>query len=257
MTVTYDPTDPAYFDEADYRAEATRVYDLCQGCRLCWNLCPSFESLFDIVDTKYEGNMELLNHDEQDRIVNECYQCKLCYVKCPYTPDDKHSFQLDFPRLLMRANAIRRKEEGIGFREKMLARPELVGTIAGATAPLTNWANRQPALRAGLELTLGTVALTDLEQGSRNFRTRLRVLRVHGQHPLQRKNGQLRIAGIQGRQPEQVVVFNVAGPGAFQRDQQIERCLGRFLIDQVASLIEHFIGKRGGLQCKTQRSDTK
>jgi Fe-S oxidoreductase len=76
-------------------------------------------------------------------------------VKCPYTPDDKHSFQLDFPRLLMRANAIRRKEEGIGFREKMLARPELVGTIAGATAPLTNWANRRPALRAGLELTLG------------------------------------------------------------------------------------------------------
>ena len=99
------------FDEADYRAEATRIYDLCQGCRLCWNLCPSFESLFDIVDTKYEGNMELLNHDEQDRIVNECYQCKLCYVNCPYIPG-QHEWELDFPRLMLRADAMRHAMTG-------------------------------------------------------------------------------------------------------------------------------------------------
>ena len=40
MTVTYDPKHPEYFDEGDLREELTRVYDLCHGCRLCWNLCP-------------------------------------------------------------------------------------------------------------------------------------------------------------------------------------------------------------------------
>ncbi len=40
MTTTYDPHHPHYFDEPDLRAELGRVYDLCHGCRLCFNLCP-------------------------------------------------------------------------------------------------------------------------------------------------------------------------------------------------------------------------
>ncbi len=45
---------------------------------------------------------------EQDEVVDECYQCKLCFVKCPYVPP--HEWKLDFPRLMMRANAVRRQE---------------------------------------------------------------------------------------------------------------------------------------------------
>ena len=50
MTITYDPKHPKYFDEADVRDELTRVYDICQGCRLCFNLCSSFPTLFEMID---------------------------------------------------------------------------------------------------------------------------------------------------------------------------------------------------------------
>ena len=163
MTVTYDPTDPAYFDEADYRAEATRIYDLCQGCRLCWNLCPSFESLFDIVDTKYEGNMELLNHDEQDRIVNECYQCKLCYVKCPYIPP--HEWALDFPRLMMRGQAIEyRKNGGKGLGDLVLTRTDLFGKLGTTFAPIANtmMGGRNSLPRKMMQAVTGVAAAREL-----------------------------------------------------------------------------------------------
>src|SRR5437764_435748 len=104
MTVTYDPREPAYFDEADLRDELTRVYDLCHGCRLCFNLCPSFPTLFEYIDG-HDGKVDALSTAEQDQVVDECYQCKLCYVKCPYVPP--HEWALDFPRLMLRAAAHR------------------------------------------------------------------------------------------------------------------------------------------------------
>ena len=95
--------------------------------------------------------MRTLGAGEINRVIDTCYQCKLCYVKCPYTPDDQHEFQLDFPRLLLRANAVRKKETGIGLREQLLARPEMIGKLTGATPGLANWANRKPALRVAGE----------------------------------------------------------------------------------------------------------
>ena len=46
----YDITDPLYWDSASFNQELDRVFDVCIGCRLCFNLCPSFPSLFDAVD---------------------------------------------------------------------------------------------------------------------------------------------------------------------------------------------------------------
>ena len=103
MTTTYDPTHPKYLVEEDLRQELERVYDLCHGCRLCFNLCPSFPTLFDFIDAN-DGDVSALTPAEQDKVVDECYQCKLCYVKCPYVPP--HEWELDFPRLMMRAHAV-------------------------------------------------------------------------------------------------------------------------------------------------------
>ena len=115
MTATYDPTDPQYFDEGDLRSELTRVYDLCHGCRLCVSLCPSFPTLFDLIDAR-DGAVEELTPSEQDKVVDECYQCKLCYVKCPYVPP--HEWELDFPRLMSRVHAVRQKQL-VGVRERL------------------------------------------------------------------------------------------------------------------------------------------
>ena len=42
--------DEAWYDEAALDAELRRVFDICHGCRRCFNLCDSFPILFDAVD---------------------------------------------------------------------------------------------------------------------------------------------------------------------------------------------------------------
>jgi len=152
--MSYNPNDPVYWDRKGLEQELERVFEICHGCRLCFNLCPSFPELFNAVDG-HDGDVRNLTAAETDRAVDTCYQCKLCYVKCPYTPDDKHEFQLDFPRLLGRYVAIRRKEKGGSLRSAVLSRPELAGRLAKPTAGMTNWANRQPLVRAVMERVLG------------------------------------------------------------------------------------------------------
>jgi glycerol-3-phosphate dehydrogenase subunit C len=152
--LTYDPNSPVYWDAAALRQELDRVFEICQGCRLCFNLCPSFPELFQAVE-RHDGDVTGLTPGEVDRVIDTCFQCKICYVKCPYTPDDGHEFQLDFPRLLLRANAIRKKARGIDLRSRVLSRPEMLGKMAALTPGLANWANRQPLLRVVMEHTLG------------------------------------------------------------------------------------------------------
>lgn len=152
--LTYNPNDPTYWDKQALHDELERAFEICNLCRLCFNLCPSFPALFNAVDA-HDGDVQKLTASEVDRVIDTCFQCKICHVKCPYTPDDKHEFQLDFPRLLIRANAQRRKERGFELRSWVLSRPEFLGRTAGMCAGVANWANRQPLLRAGLEQALG------------------------------------------------------------------------------------------------------
>src|SRR5580704_10606638 len=157
MTATYDPTDPKYFDPDALREEVDRVFDLCQGCRLCFNLCPSFPTLFEFIDAN-DGDASALSDAQRDQVVDECYQCKLCYVKCPYVPP--HEWELDFPRLMSRVHAVRQKE-GVGVKERLtdqfLARTDALGRVSVATAPVVNWATGTPGSwpRRVMEKTVG------------------------------------------------------------------------------------------------------
>ncbi|HET9077275.1 MAG TPA: heterodisulfide reductase-related iron-sulfur binding cluster [Acidimicrobiales bacterium] len=157
MTVTYDPKHPAYYDQADLRAELTRVYDLCHGCRLCLSLCPSFPTMFNLIDAK-DGDVAALTPQEQDQVVDECYQCKLCYVKCPYIPP--HEWQLDFPRLMLRAEAARPKSIREKVTTQALARTDQTGKLASLAAPLTNAVLSKPGspLRRAIDKVTGIAA---------------------------------------------------------------------------------------------------
>jgi Fe-S oxidoreductase len=152
--LTYNPNERKYWERDALEPEIERIFEICHGCRLCFNLCPSFPELFDAVD-RHDGNVRALTDAETNRVIDTCYQCKICYVKCPYTPDDGHEFQLDFPRLMLRANAVRKQEEGIPLRSKLLARPEELGRLGGMKPGLANWAARQPLLRQIAEATIG------------------------------------------------------------------------------------------------------
>lgn len=153
MTTTYNPHDPAYLDAGDARAERHRVFELCHGCRLCWNLCPSFGSLFDLIDRVVDGDVPALTEAHHDRIVGECYQCKLCYLKCPYVPP--HEWGLDFPRLMLRSLAVHRREGKVARSADMLARTDLQGRVATTLAPVVNRVTRTPVLRRLMERTVG------------------------------------------------------------------------------------------------------
>ncbi|MGB0114435.1 MAG: heterodisulfide reductase-related iron-sulfur binding cluster [Ilumatobacteraceae bacterium] len=141
MTTTYDPTHPKYFDEADVREELTRVYDLCHGCRLCFKFCTSFPTLFEMVDKHDDQDAGRLTPAEQDQVVDECFQCKLCYINCPYIPE-LHEWALDFPRLMLRADAMQHRNGIKSVRDKtttkMMGRTDLLGTVATTAAPIAN-----------------------------------------------------------------------------------------------------------------------
>ena len=68
LTTTYDPHHPQYLDEADVRDELTRVYDVCQGCRRCTELCGSFPTLFELIDRHDDRDAGRLTPFEQDSV---------------------------------------------------------------------------------------------------------------------------------------------------------------------------------------------
>jgi Fe-S oxidoreductase len=152
--MTYSPLDALYLDPAKLKPELDRVFDICVGCRMCFNLCPTFPALFKFAD-QYDNDVLRLTQAESDHVVDTCYQCKICYVKCPYTPDDGHEFQLDFPRLMQRAKAVRVSRTGLGLRERLLGNPDLLGKLASLLPWLANWGNRLSVNRWLLEKLLG------------------------------------------------------------------------------------------------------
>ena len=148
MTTVYDPKHPLYTDEADVRSELTRVFDLCHGCRLCFKFCTSFPTLFEMIDRHDDQDAGRLTPAQQDQVVSECFQCKLCYINCPYIPD-LHEWALDFPRLMLRADAMRYANGHVSAREKAttaaMGRTDLLGKVATTTAPVANAVIGAPA----------------------------------------------------------------------------------------------------------------
>src|SRR5208282_1175939 len=122
--LSYKSTEAKYWDRAGLDKEIERVFDICHGCRLCFNLCPSFPALFEALDRK-DGDVRKLSAAERGRVIDLCYECRMCELRCPYTTRDKHEFQLDFGRLMMRARAVVARESGVTLRGRLLGNPDL------------------------------------------------------------------------------------------------------------------------------------
>ena len=152
--LSYNSTEATYWDRGGLDKEVERVFDICHGCRLCFNLCPSFPALFDAVD-RNDGDVRALTAAEKDRVIDLCYGCKLCEIKCPYTPHDGHEFQLDFPRLILRAKSVNAREDGVKLRERVLGHPDQIGKVGTLTPSLANMMCRQKFQRVVMEKMLG------------------------------------------------------------------------------------------------------
>jgi Fe-S oxidoreductase len=97
---------------------------------------------------------------QQDQVVHECFQCKLCYVNCPYIPG-QHEWELDFPRLMMRAEQVHRRNRKRSARRALtdtaLGSTDLVGRLNSVAAPVANkaLATPQSPIRKLVEKTVG------------------------------------------------------------------------------------------------------
>jgi glycerol-3-phosphate dehydrogenase subunit C len=146
----------SFYDENDLNEELERVFDICHGCRRCVSLCQSFPTLFDLVDESETMEVDGVKKADYWKVVDHCYLCDLCYLtKCPYVPP--HEWNVDFPHLMLRAKAVRYKQEGARFRDRMLSSTDTVGSLAGIPVVVNavNAANRSPMLRGMLEKRLG------------------------------------------------------------------------------------------------------
>lgn len=153
--LSYDPEEPKYWDSAALAQEVERVFEVCHGCRMCFKYCDSFPKLFDFIDSRHEGDVTKLTAAETGEVMDACFQCKLCEVQCPYTPRDKHEFQLDFPKLVHRYKAQRTRRQGLPLRERVLGDPDGSAALARASLGAANAMNRVAAHRWLMEKALG------------------------------------------------------------------------------------------------------
>ena len=145
-----------FYDPAALETELERVFDICHGCRRCFNLCNAFPTLFDAIDESESGELDTVPKKVFWEVVDHCYLCDMCYMsKCPYVPP--HEWNVDFPHLMLRAKAQRFRAEGATWSDRVLSNTDQVGKLAGipVVVDVVNAVNRSAPGRAVLEATLG------------------------------------------------------------------------------------------------------
>ena len=151
-----DWKNPEFYDHEKTEAEMARIFDICHGCRRCFNLCNAFPLLFDAVDESASGELHSVSRTVLWDVVDQCYLCDMCYMtKCPYTPP--HEFNLDFPHTMLRAKAVQFKEGKPNFRDKLLTSTDAIGRLASipVVTQVVNAVNKNGMTRALMDITLG------------------------------------------------------------------------------------------------------
>ena len=168
-----------YYDESALMTELERVFDICHGCRRCFNLCHSFPTLFAAIDESESMELDGVSRSVYWDVVDHCYLCDMCYMsKCPYVPP--HEWNVDFPHLMLRAKAARFRKQGASSRDRLLTSTDAVGKLAGIPVfnAAVNVVNRSKLGRKVLENTLGVHRDAHLPRYySQTARKRLHMLR--------------------------------------------------------------------------------
>ena len=100
---------PDFLDSKKIDDEMRRVFEVCHGCRRCFNLCDSFPKLFDIIDNSENEDLLSVNSDKFSSVVDSCTLCDMCFMtKCPYVPP--HELDIDFPHLMLRYRMYQNKQ---------------------------------------------------------------------------------------------------------------------------------------------------
>ena len=147
---------PDFLDLKKLDQEMRRVFDICHGCRRCFNLCDSFPKLFDMIDESKNENVESLSSDQFAPVVDACTLCDMCFMtKCPYVPP--HEFNLDFPHLMLRYRVLQKKQNKLSVIPAQLAEMDRNAKIGVLFSGFINWIVniKSKFLRKILELVAG------------------------------------------------------------------------------------------------------
>ncbi len=148
--------DPEFLDPKKLDIEMRRVFDICHGCRRCFNLCDSFPKLFDFIDETKEGEVSELSSEKFKPVVDACTLCDMCFMtKCPYVPP--HEFNLDFPHLMLRYKVKQRKNGEISNTVKQLIQIDRNAKFGIFFNKIINWISdvKNKFFRKILELFTG------------------------------------------------------------------------------------------------------
>ncbi|HET9122860.1 MAG TPA: heterodisulfide reductase-related iron-sulfur binding cluster [Acidiferrobacteraceae bacterium] len=146
----------AWGNEEAVFAEMHRVFDICHGCRRCFNLCQSFPTLFDLIDESSSMDLEGVARTDYWKVVDQCYLCDMCYMtKCPYVPP--HPWNVDFPHLMLRGKALRHRQGQARLRDRVLTSTDAVGRAASlpVVVNFVNTALSNPTVRKALDQGFG------------------------------------------------------------------------------------------------------
>ena len=147
---------PDFLDQKKLDAEMRRVFDICHGCRRCFNLCDSFPKLFDMIDESKNENIESLSSDQFAPVVDSCTLCDMCFMtKCPYVPP--HEFDLDFPHLMLRYRTLQKTQNKLSSFPSQLAQIDRNSKIGIIFSRFINWILniKNKVIRKALELVSG------------------------------------------------------------------------------------------------------
>ncbi|MDT7876797.1 MAG: heterodisulfide reductase-related iron-sulfur binding cluster [Sulfolobaceae archaeon] len=111
---TLNPSNSDFFNSSKLLSEFIRQASVCHGCRLCFNYCDAFPTLFKYTDEKGVKKLEL---NDLFEVASKCFHCKMCFVNCPYTPP--HEFNMDFASLMEWAWLYYKTTRGMDVRERL------------------------------------------------------------------------------------------------------------------------------------------
>ncbi len=147
---------PDFLDQGKLDSEMRRVFDICHGCRRCFNLCDSFPKLFDMIDESKNEDVESLSSNQFTPVVDACTLCDMCFMtKCPYVPP--HDFDLDFPHLMLRYRTAQKKLGQLPSVPRQLAEIDRNSKIGIMFSKFFNWASniKNKLFRKLLEIIAG------------------------------------------------------------------------------------------------------
>jgi glycerol-3-phosphate dehydrogenase subunit C len=92
-----------------------------------------------MIDEGPTGELDGVAKADYAKVADACTLCDMCFMtKCPYVPP--HPWDLDFPHLILRYRAARRKAGERKFVRDQLAETDRNGKLARPVAGVVNWA---------------------------------------------------------------------------------------------------------------------